>query len=54
MLKKDQDIVEPEHHYDLMLKEIAAIDPDNLFVLVPGSGLHQRVINKASEDPDKS
>jgi hypothetical protein len=43
---------EAEYHFEQMMKQIEAIDPDNLYAIVPGSQLHQHISNPGPKPGD--
>lgn len=53
MTPNERQILQTERHYDSMMKEIEAIDPDILYSLVPGSQLHQKIHNPVTEGIDE-
>ena len=53
MSKYEQQMLDTERHYDQMMKEIEAVDPNILHSVVPGSQLHQKIHNPITEGIDE-
>lgn len=50
--EKQHQTQEAEIHFEQMMKQIEAIDPDNLYAIVPGSQLHQHISNPGLKPGD--
>ncbi|MDJ0880945.1 MAG: hypothetical protein QNJ56_04780 [Gammaproteobacteria bacterium] len=50
----ENQVSEPNHHYDQLLEEIELMDPNGLYLVVPGSTLHQKFNNPVKDGIDES
>jgi len=49
----ERQILDTERHYDQMMKEIQAVDPNMLYSVVPGSKLHEMINDPITEGIDE-
>jgi hypothetical protein len=49
----EKQILDTERHYDQMMSEIEALDPNILYSVVPGSKLHEKIHNPITEGIDE-
>ena len=54
MTPTDKQRADNEQHYLDMMRELAQVDPNLRYALVPGSALHARVNGQAPDNSDEN